>query len=65
MGWKERMWGSEEEKDRMGVIEEKTLLWGPVSAQGTAPGAVYSMSCSEDCRHHRKVVWPWGLEYRG
>lgn len=59
---KRLMWGSEEERrDRMGAVEGKTLLWGPVSARGTAPGVAYSMSCSEDCRHHRRVVWPWGF----
>lgn len=45
----------------MGGVEGKTLLWGLVSARGTAPGVAYSMSCSEDCRHHRRVVWPWGF----
>lgn len=57
--WKGQTWAEE------GSGDGKALLWGPVSARGIAPGAAYSTSCSEGCRHHRRAVWPWGCGAEG
>lgn len=39
--------------------KERASPWGPLSAQGIAPGAVYNTSYSLGHKHHRRVLWPW------